>query len=61
MEQVVKIAKMKMGDLLAKDLKIAVKMVIGTAVSMMGIQVEGKWPKDVIKDVNKGKWDSVIK
>jgi ribosomal protein L11 len=61
MEQVVKIAKMKMGDLLAKDLKSAVKMVVGTAVSMMGIQIEGKWPKEVIKDINRGKWDSVIK
>jgi ribosomal protein L11 len=61
MEQVVKIAKMKMGDLLAKDLKSAVKMVVGTAVSMMGIQIEGKWPKEVIKDINRGRWDSVIK
>jgi large subunit ribosomal protein L11 len=61
MDQVVKIAKMKMDDLLAKDLKSAVKMVVGTANSMMGIQIEGKWPKDVVKDINKGKWDSVIK
>ena len=61
MEQVVKIAKMKMSALLAKDLKAAAKMVIGTANSMMGIQVEGKWPKDVIKEVDDGKWDEVIK
>jgi large subunit ribosomal protein L11 len=61
MEQVVKIAKMKMSALLARDLKAATKMVIGTAGSMMGIQVEGKWPKDVIKDVDEGKWDEVIK
>jgi large subunit ribosomal protein L11 len=61
MEQVVKIAKMKMTALLAKDLKAAAKMVIGTANSMMGIQVEGKWPKDVIKEVDEGKWDDAIK
>jgi len=61
MEQVVKIAKMKMNDLLAKDLKSAVKMVIGTAASMMGVQVEGVWPKDAVKDVDSGKWDDAIK
>jgi large subunit ribosomal protein L11 len=60
-EQCVKIAKMKMDSLLAKDLKAAVKQVVGTCQSMNGIQVEGKDPKDVIKDIDEGKYDSVIK
>lgn len=60
MEQVVKIAKLKMNDLLAKDLKSAVKMILGTAVSMP-ITVEGKNPKEIIKEVDEGKWDEVIK
>lgn len=61
MQQVVKIAKMKQSSLLAKSLKSAVKMIVGTAGSMMGIQVEGKWPKDIEKEIDEGKWDSLIK
>ena len=40
MEQVVKIAKIKMKDLLAKNLKGATKEILGTCVSF-GITVEG--------------------
>ena len=61
MDQVVKIAKLKSGDLLAKDLKGAVKQVIGSANSLTGIQVEGKRPKEVIKEVDEGKWDNLLK
>ncbi|MHA1742867.1 MAG: 50S ribosomal protein L11 [Candidatus Heimdallarchaeota archaeon] len=60
-DQVVKIAKMKMNDLLAKDLKAAVKQVVGTANSMTGVQVEGKRPKEIIKEIDEGKWDEKIK
>ncbi len=60
MEQVVKIAKIKREELLAKDLKSAVKMVLGTAVSMP-ITVEGKRAKEIIKEVDEGKWDSLLK
>jgi len=60
-EQCVKIAKMKMDSLLAKDLKAAVKQVVGTCQSMNGITVEGKDPKDVIKDINEGKYDHLLK
>ncbi len=60
-EQVVKIAKLKMSDLLAKDLKAAVKMVLGTANSMYGILVEGKRPKEIAKEVDEGKWDDKLK
>lgn len=61
MEQVLKIAKMKRDNLLAKDLKATVKQVLGTANSMNGILVTGKRPKEVIKEVEEGKWDQLIK
>jgi large subunit ribosomal protein L11 len=60
-EQVVKIAKLKMENLLAKDLKAAVKQILGTANSMTGILVEGKRPKEIIKEVDEGKWDNKLK
>ncbi|PMP97286.1 MAG: 50S ribosomal protein L11, partial [Nitrososphaera sp.] len=43
----------------ASSLKAAVKEVIGTCTSM-GLKVEGKPPKEIIKEVDDGKWDSVI-
>lgn len=61
MEQVVKIAKEKQKEMLVKDLKKIVKMVLGTCNSMNGVLVENKRPKDVMKEVEEGKWDSVIK
>ncbi|GEM_PF-2532042 len=61
MEQVVKIAKEKQKELLVKDLKKIVKMVLGTCNSMNGVLVENKRPKDVIKEVEEGKWDEIIK
>ncbi len=56
MEQVIKIAKMKMSDLLSYDVKNAVKEVIGTCVSM-GITIEGKDPKEVQKEIDEGLYD----
>lgn len=58
-DQVVKIAKMKQENLYAKDLKAAVKQVVGTAASMP-ILVENKKPKEIIKEIEEGKWDSQI-
>jgi len=60
-EQCVKIAKMKMDNLLAKDLKTAVKQVLGTANSLNGIMVEDKKPKDVAKEIDEGKWNDLFK
>ena len=57
MDQVIKIAKMKYGDLLGKDLKSKVKEVIGSCVSI-GVNVEGKSPKEVQKEIDEGKYDS---
>jgi len=60
-QQVVKIAKLKLNDLMSKDLKSAVKQIIGTANSMTGVLIEGKRPKEVIKEINEGKWDNLFK
>ncbi len=59
MEQVVKITKIKRSKLLAKSLKAAVKEIIGTCVSM-GVTVEGKEPKVVLREIDEGKYDKVI-
>ena len=60
MEQVIKIAKLKMPDMRAKTLKAAVKQVLGTCLSM-GVTVEGKRAKEVIKEVDAGAYDELIK
>ncbi|MEM2464216.1 MAG: 50S ribosomal protein L11 [Candidatus Bathyarchaeia archaeon] len=60
MEQVIKIAGIKRGKLLAKTLKAAVKEVVGSCVSI-GITVEGKDPKVVLREINEGKYDDLFK
>jgi large subunit ribosomal protein L11 len=59
MQQVVKIAKMKHQGSLAKTLKAAVNEVLGTCLSV-GVTVEGKDAREVIKDVKAGKYDSLF-
>ena len=59
-DKVVKIAKVKKDSMLARDLKTAVKLVVGTANSMNGVLIEGKRPKDLIREIEEGKYDSVI-
>jgi len=46
--------------MLAKDLKSAVKTVIGTAVSMP-VTIEGKKPKEILKEIEEGKYDNLFK
>jgi large subunit ribosomal protein L11 len=60
MEQVVSIARLKLKSMGAKGLKAAVKSVIGTAVSMP-VTIEGRDPRDVLREVEEGKWDELIK
>ena len=59
LEQVVKIAKIKMPALLAKDLKAAVKEIVGTCLSM-GVTIDQKNPKTVLKEIDSGKYDAII-
>ncbi|MEM1583319.1 MAG: 50S ribosomal protein L11 [Nitrososphaerota archaeon] len=60
LDQVIKIAKMKMNDMRAKTLKAAVKQVLGTCLSM-GIIVDGKNPKEVIREIDSGAHDNKLK
>jgi large subunit ribosomal protein L11 len=59
MEQVKKIAKMKIDSLGAKNITAAAKEVIGCCDSA-GVKVEGKRAKETIKDIEAGKYDSVL-
>lgn len=59
MDQIVKVAKMKMVGLLAKDLKSAVKQIVGTCVSMP-VTIEGKKPKDVLKEIDENKYNNLF-
>lgn len=52
-EQVQKIADMKKDSILAKDKKTMFKEVVGTCVSM-GVTVDGKDPKQIIKEIEQG-------
>lgn len=58
-DNVIKIAQIKLGKTLAQDLKRAVKEVIGTCVSM-GVLVEGMPAKEASKKVDEGVWDDLI-
>lgn len=58
-ERIISIAHTKMPNLLAKDLKRAVKLVIGSCVSL-GILVENKEAKEVNADIDSGKYDHLI-
>ncbi len=59
-EQVIKVACEKEPDMLVKDLKAAVKSVLGSCVSL-GFLVESKDPKEVIEEVDQGKYNEEIK
>jgi large subunit ribosomal protein L11 len=58
-DQCIKIAKMKRDSLLAKSMKGAVKEVVASCVSMP-ITVEGKNPKEVLREIDEGKYDDKI-
>lgn len=59
-EQIIDIAQTKHANMLAKDLKGAVKLVIGSCVSL-GVMVEDKEAKEAMKDVAAGLYDKEIK
>ena len=56
----VKIAKMKIDSSYAKDIRGAVREVIGSCVSM-GVKVEGKPAKEVYADIDAGKYNDELK
>jgi large subunit ribosomal protein L11 len=59
MQQVAKIAEMKMPGSYAKSAKTAAKEVMGTCVSL-GITIEGKDPREVQKELDQGKWNQAF-
>jgi len=58
-EDVIRVALMKKPELTAKTLKAAVKTILGSARSI-GLTVEGKDPKDVIKEMEQGAYDAIL-
>jgi large subunit ribosomal protein L11 len=59
-EQVAKIAKMKLPGSYALSDNSAAKEVLGSCVSM-GITVDGRDPREVQKEISEGKWDKLFK
>jgi large subunit ribosomal protein L11 len=60
MEQVVNITKVKRPSLLARSTKAASKEVVGTCVSM-GVTIGGKDPKTVLREIEEGEYDEILK
>ena len=56
-DKVVSIAKSKISGSYAKSIRSAVREVVGSCVSM-GVKVEGKDPREFMKEIEAGKWDS---
>ena len=59
LEKVIEIAKAVEEKSMAIDLKSITKEVLGTCKSM-GIEVDGKDPREIIKEIDEGKHDSLF-
>lgn len=59
-EQIISVAKIKLPNMLSKNLKAAVKTVAGTCGSL-GVLVENKSAAEIEKEINEGKYDNEIK
>jgi large subunit ribosomal protein L11 len=60
MDKVIKVAKLKIDDSYAYNVRGAVKLVLGSCVSM-GVKVEGKTASEILKEIDEGKWDEKLK
>ncbi|MDV3278075.1 MAG: 50S ribosomal protein L11 [Nitrososphaerales archaeon] len=58
-DKVVAIAKSKMAGSYSVSVRSAVREVVGSCVSM-GVKVEGKDPREFMKEIDAGKWDSKL-
>jgi large subunit ribosomal protein L11 len=58
-ETIIKIAKVKERDMIVNGLKAAINNVLGTCVSL-GILVESKDAREIIKEIQEGKHDEII-
>ena len=59
-EQIISVAKTKMQNLLCKDLKSAVKTIVGTCASL-GVLIESKPAIKIEEEIDEGKYDEEIK
>ena len=59
MDQLVKIANIKIEQSYATNIKSSVKELIGSCLSM-GITIENKGPREILKDIDNGKWDEFL-
>ena len=59
-EQIISVAKTKLPNMLAKNLKAAVKTVVGTCGSL-GVLVENKTAAEVEREIEDGKYNAEIK
>jgi large subunit ribosomal protein L11 len=59
MAQVLKIAKIKRAELLAKTLQGSAKEILGTCISM-GVTVEGKDPREVQREIDEGNYKELF-
>jgi large subunit ribosomal protein L11 len=56
-DQAIKVAKMKYDNLLGKEIKQKTKEIIGTCITL-GVNVEGKNPREIQKAIDEGEYDS---
>lgn len=59
LEQIINVVEAKKDKFLDKNFKIAVKTVLGTALSI-GITVEGEDPREIQKRIENGEYDDKI-
>ena len=59
METIIKVAEQRVKSLNASNFKAAVKTILGVAASV-GLTVEGKRPKEVIAELESGKYDQLL-
>jgi len=59
-DQLLKVTKIKLKDMRAKSLKAAVKEVIGACISM-GITIDNKNGKEILREIEEGKYDEFFK
>ncbi len=59
-EQIISVAKTKLQNMLCKDLKAAVKTVVGSCVSL-GVLIESKPASEIEQEIDEGKYDKEIK
>ncbi len=59
-ETIIKIAKSKQNSLLAKDLKAAIKLIVGACVSM-GVLIDNEKAKEIERKIDEGLYDEEIK